>query len=185
MNIGTHNSATGGKLVWWLRPFAWLLHLTSRCQNRTIKEQIKDGVKLFNLQVCKYKGDWYISHGLCIYEQKLFPILKLLKKQENIIIQLTLDQNFWVKQDQEEFIHLVGIVKRRYCSPNFILHKAWIQGTNKYPHKTGYNLDIEECYWNVKKSLLPLPKIHAKKYNKYYIENCKADYLMLDYYNIN
>ena len=184
MVLGTHNSATYSKLIWWLRPFAWILNLTSRCQNRTIKQQLEDGVRLFNLQVCKYKGDWYISHGLCIYEQELFPLLKLLRKQKNIIIQLYLDENFWVKQDQEEFVHLVGIVKRRYCSPDFILQKAWIQGTNKYPHKTSYSLNIEECYWNKKKSLLPLLKQHAKKYNKQYIDNCKSDYLMLDYYNI-
>ena len=51
MILGTHNSGAGGRLVWWQRPFASLLHLTSRCQNRSIKEQLKDGVKLFNLQV--------------------------------------------------------------------------------------------------------------------------------------
>ena len=49
MIYGTHNSATGGKLVWWLRPFAWVINPTSKCQDNSIDEQLQDGVKLFNL----------------------------------------------------------------------------------------------------------------------------------------
>ena len=194
MILGTHNSATSGKLVWWLRPFAWLLHLTSCCQNRTIAEQLEDGVKLFNLQVCRYKGDWYISHGLCIYEDKLFDILDQLKQYKNIVIQLYLDKNFFVKQNEGEFIKLVGEIKKKYCSPNFILQTAWIEGTDKYPHKTGYKLNIEERYWSkiwaknygsLWIDKLPLPKRHAKRHNKNYKIACKSEYLMLDFYNID
>lgn len=117
MILGTHNSATSGKLVWWQRPFALLLHLTSRCQDRTIAEQLADGVKLFNLQVCWYKGEWRISHGLCIYEEKLFVVLRKMKlysewSKEKIIFQLYLDKNFFTGQNEEEFIKLVGEVKR-------------------------------------------------------------------------
>ena len=196
MILGTHNSATSGKLVWWQRPFALLLHLTSRCQDRNIREQIEDGVRLFNLQVCLYKGEWRISHGLCIYEERLTDILKTLKDysraNNEIIFQLYLDKNFFVRQKEEEFIRLVGGLKRAYCSPNFILEKAWIEGTNKYPHKTGYKLSIEEHYWsqgwaklfaNGWLDKLPLPKRHAKKHNKAYKLACKSEYLMLDYYD--
>lgn len=31
MILGTHNSATGGKLLWWLKPLAWLINPTSKC----------------------------------------------------------------------------------------------------------------------------------------------------------
>ena len=177
---------------------AWLLHLTSRCQNRTIEEQLQDGVRLFNLQVCRYKGEWRISHGLCIYEEKLFDILDTMKLYSNtfgerVIFQLYLDKNFFVGQDEGKFLELVGEVKKKYCSPDFIMQMAWIEGTNKYPHKTGYQLSIEEHYWTKSWSLrqtsswlnrLPLPRYHAKRYNRGYRISCKAEYLMLDYYDL-
>ena len=193
MNIGTHNSATGGKLVWWLRPFAWLLHPTSRCQDRTIEQQLKDGVRLFNLQVTMYRGEWHISHGLCIYEEKLFDVLDRMKKYKGIVFQLYLDNNFFVGQNEEAFIELVDDVKRKYCSDDFIMHMAWIEGTDKYPHKTKRKLSIEEHYWtrawaaNHASSWLdhlPLPRYHAKRCNRVYKKSCKADYLMLDFYEL-
>ena len=189
--LGTHNSATSGKTVWWQRPFAWLLNLTSRCQNKSIDEQLQGGVRLFNLQVCCYKGEWHISHGLCIYKEKLFDILDLMKQYKGIVIQLYLDKNFFVGQDEEEFIKLVDEVKKEYCSSEFILHKAWIEGTDKYPHTSEHELSIEEHYWSKGWSeycseswldKLPLLKRHAKRHNAAYKENCKADYLMLDFY---
>lgn len=194
MILGTHNSATSSRLVWWQRPFSLLLHLTSRCQNRSIGEQLEDGVRLFNLQVCKYKGEWHISHGLCIYEAKLWRVLDAMKLYseaygEKIIFQLYLDNNFFVGQDEEKFLELVGEVKKNYCSPYFVLHTAWVEGTNKYPHKTEQKLSIEEHYWTTSWAKdrtmldkLPLPKRHAKRYNKIYRQGCKADYLMLDFY---
>lgn len=194
MILGTHNSATSGKIVWWLRPLSWLLHLTSRCQDKTIEQQLLDGVRLFNLQVCYYKGEWHISHGLCIYEAKLMDVLEILKTfpvLDRIVIQLYLDRNFWVGQDEEEFVKLVGEIKKNCCSPYFVLHTAWIEGTNKYPHKTGYKLSIEERYWTTtwakERSCidkLPLPKRHAQRYNEIYRYGCKADYLMLDFYDV-
>lgn len=196
MILGTHNSATSGNLVWWQRPMAWLLHLTSRCQNRSIEEQLQDGVRLFNLQVCRYRGEWHISHGLCIYEDKLFDVLDHLRlcsysMGERIIFQLYLDKNFFVGQDVEEFARLVGEIKRKYCYPRLIMQLAWIEGTNKYPHKTEYKLSIEEHYWTTTWAKryastwidrLPLPRRHAKRCNAVYRAVCKADYLMLDFY---
>ena len=189
--FGTHNSATSGKVVWWQRPFAWLLNLTSRCQNKSIDEQLQGGVRLFNLQVCLYKDEWHISHGLCIYKEKLFDILDLLKQYKGIVVQLYLDKNFFVEQDEEGFLNLVDRVKKEYCSSDFMLQKAWIEGTDKYPHTTEHELSIEEHYWSKGWAeycseswldKLPLLKRHAKKHNAAYKENCKADYLMLDFY---
>lgn len=130
---------------------------------------------------------------MCIYDIKLFDILDQLKQYNGIVIQLYLDNNFFVGQDEEEFVKLVGEVKKKYCSPNFILQMAWIEGTSKYPHKTTYKLSIEEHYWTYTWANredrplldnLPLPKYHARKYNATYKSGCKSDYLMLDYYEL-
>ena len=44
MILGTHNSATSSKLVWWQRPLTWIIQPFSRCQSKSIDEQLKDGV---------------------------------------------------------------------------------------------------------------------------------------------
>ena len=69
MIFGTHNSATGGQLLWWLRPFAWVINPTSKCQDRTIKDLLADGVKMFNLQVAFVGGKWAFPSPPVILER--------------------------------------------------------------------------------------------------------------------
>ena len=76
MKYGTHNSATYTNVIWWQYPFKWLSNLTSKCQSLTIKEQYDSDVRVFNFQVTYYKNEWYISHGLFVYNIKLLDILK-------------------------------------------------------------------------------------------------------------
>lgn len=101
MILGTHNSATGGKLLWWLRPLAWIINPTSKCQNRTIADQLADGVKVFNLQVAYVGGTWRFTHGLAIYKEDVIETLAMMKacstKEEPIYFQLYLDKCFWCK----------------------------------------------------------------------------------------
>ena len=66
--------------------------------------------------------------------------------------------------------------------------------TKKYSYINAKDsVNCSEHYWtmgwakiNAKSWLdyIPLPKRHAKKYNKQYIEENKADYLMLDFIEI-
>lgn len=197
MKLGTHNSATGGKLVWWLKPLAWLINPTSKCQDRTIVEQLADGVKVFNLQIAKVGGRWCFTHGLAVYKEDVWETLKLMKLcasvKEPIYFQLYLDKCFWCKQDIEDFEFLVENVKNELCNTYFIMLSVWVEGSDYYPHKSNSGISLEEHYWTMgwvratkPKNYfehLPLPKWHAKKYNKAYKENCKKNYLMLDYYN--
>ena len=197
MTLGTHNSATGGELLWWLKPLKWIIDITSKCQNKTIDEQLEDNVKLFNLQVTYFNNNWYFSHGLAIYEEDLFETLRKMRNKassENpIYFQLYLDRCFWSQQIPTEFAKLTASIKQEFCCPYFVMLSAWVEGTNKYPHKSSSKLKWEEKYWTLTWANLfgtwldkiPLPKRHAKKYNKQYIENCKTKYLMLDFYNIN
>ena len=194
---GTHNSGTAGELVWWQRPFSFILNTTSRCQERNITQQIADGVKLFNLQTTFYRGCWHFSHGLCIYKERLHDALKALraaaKPLSPIYFQLYLDKNFFCGQDKKRFAELIEEVKREYCAEGLVMLSAWIEGTNEYPYKSKASIDKRENYWTKAwgkthgKNLLdhlPLPRYHAQKHNASYRALCKGDYLMLDFYNI-
>lgn len=196
MIFGTHNSATGGKLLWWLRPIGGVINLTSKCQSRTIADQLADGVRVFNLQVSFVGGKWRFSHGLAVYKEDVFETLAMMKScavEEPIYFQLYMDRCIWATNSETAFVQLVADIKKQFCSPKFVMLCAWIEGTDKYPHKSSRKISLEEKYWtlNWSKSVkgllnkLPLPKYHAKKYNKGYKENCNKDYLMLDYYELD
>ena len=196
MIFGTHNSGTGGQLLWWLRPLAWVINPTSKCQDRTIQEQLIDGVKVFNLQVAYVNGKWRFTHGLAIYKEDVFETLAMMKacatKEEPIYFQLYLDKCFWCKQDIEEFEYLIEIIKNEYCNDCFFILSSWVEGTQYY-HDYGNNLFCAEYYWTLSWAKnaarkwydkLPLPKFHAKRHNAIYKKECRSKYLMLDFYEL-
>lgn len=199
MIYGTHNSATGGKLLWWLRPIGGIINLTSKCQDRTIQEQLQDGVKVFNLQVAYINGKWRFSHGLALYKEDVMLTIRQLRawatKHEPIYFQLYLDKSFWCKQDEVAFIELVSIIRAELLKDGvFMMFDPWIEGTNEYLKMGNVfeNISLEEHYWTTSWSKmfgktwidkLPLPKRHAKKFNAKYKSECKSKYLMLDFYN--
>lgn len=196
MKLATHNSATGGKLLWWLRPLVWVINPTSKCQSRSIAQQLADGVKVFNLQVAYVNGKWRFTHGLAVYEDDVFDTLALMRLcasvKEPIYFQLYLDKCIWATNSETAFAGLVANIKKQFCCQYFVMLSAWVEGTDKYPHKSEINIPMEEHYWtlgwaklNANKWVdkLPLPKYHAKKYNAKYKRECKKDYLMLDFYN--
>lgn len=197
--FGTHNSGTSSKLVWWQCLFAPILHLTSRCQSRTISEQINDGVVLFNFQVCYYRNDWHFSHGMCIYVDKLFDAIHIIQdelnkdKSKKIYIQLSLDNNFLIGQNKDEYKKLVNLLITEYSNERLIFIYCIIENGELLYNNPKHGLKYVEHYWtsiwgklNGTSWLdkLPLPKRHAKKFNKDYIKSCKNGVLMLDFYNI-
>lgn len=196
--LGTHNSGTSSKLVWWQRPFAWLLHLTSRCQTLSIKEQLKQNVRLFNLQITRYKKEWVFSHGMCIYTEKLYDALNMMvqyaTEDSPVYFQLRLDKNFLLGQNKPEFRKLVDDLVDELKGTHVHMCYAYIEKGHEYPYNDlTIKLDTSEHYWSTSWSdanakswidKLPLPKRHAKKYNKKYKEENKRDYLMLDFIEI-
>lgn len=203
MIYGTHNSGTGGKLLWWLRPFAWIINPTSKCQDKTIKEQLEDGVRFFNLQVARHNGRWRFSHGMALYKEDVFETIALMKgfatAEKHIYFQLYLDKCFWCKQDVEEFERLIELLKKDYCDDNFVMLDTWVEGTRYHPYHSGRRLNSTEKYWTLSWSRcvaknwldkLPLPKYHARKYNGEYKKSCSEEwhrdaFLMLDFYEID
>ena len=196
MILGTHNSATGGKLLWWLKPLAWLINPTSKCQNRMITDQLGDGVKVFNIQIAKVNKKWRFTHGLAIYKEDVWDTLKFMRLcasvKEPIYFQLYLDKCLWCKQDIKAFSQFVQKVKDELCTTYFIMKSAWVEGSDIRPYVSDAKLSLEEHYWtkdwaktNAKSWIdkLPLPKRHAKKYNSKYKKECTKRYLMLDFYD--
>jgi hypothetical protein len=197
--FGTHNSGTSSKLIWWQRLFAPILHLTSRCQSRTISEQINDGIVLFNFQVCYYRNDWYFSHGMCIYVDKLFDSIHMIQdelnkdKSKKIYIQLSLDNNFLIGQNKDEYKKLVNLLITEYSNERLIFINCLIENGDILYNNPKHGLKYVEHYWTSSwgklngtswLDKLPLPKRHAKKFNKDYIKSCKKGVLMLDFYDI-
>ena len=198
MILGTHNSATGGELLWWLKPLAWIINPTSKCQDRTITDQLADGVKLFNLQVAFVGGKWRFTHGLAVYKEDVFETIAMIKAcataKEPIYFQLCLDRCFWCKSNREEFEKLISRLYKEYRDDNFVMLDAWDEGCNYHWFCVGVKISLEEHYWTMDwgkmygKSWidkLPLPKRHARKFNAKYKSECKQEYLMLDYYELD
>lgn len=199
MILGTHNSATGGRLLWWLRPFFWIINLTSKCQSNTILDQLSDGVRLFNLQVAFVGGKWRFTHGLAIYKEDVIETIAKMRAcasaKEPIYFQLYLDKCFWCKQDEIKFIELIAQIRNELLDDKLMMFDPWVEGTNKH-FKMGNvfeKISLEEHYWTLawgKKygktwlDKIPLPRRHAKKHNEKYKRECRTEYLMLDYYEL-
>jgi hypothetical protein len=197
--FGTHNSGTSSKLVWWQYLFAPIMHLTSRCQSRSISEQISDGIVLFNFQVCYYRNDWHFSHGMCIYTDKLMDAIHMIQdelnkdKSKKIYIQLSLDKNFLIGQNIDEYKKLVDLLITEYNNDRLIFMSCIVEKGEVLYSNPKHGLKYVEHYWTLTwgklngeswLDKLPLPKRHAKKFNKGYVESCKKDVLMLDFYEI-
>ena len=198
MIYGTHNSATGGELLWWLKPLSWLINPTSKCQDKTIQEQLIDGVKVFNLQVAYINGKWRFSHGLALYKEDVMLTIRQLRawatRHEPIYIQLYLDRCFWCKQNVIAFIELAATIRAEYLKDGvFMMFDPWIEGTHEYLKMSNVleKVSLEEHYWTRSWSKmygkswidkLPLPRRHARKHNAKYKSECKKEYLMLDFY---
>lgn len=184
--LGSHNSGTSYKLVWWLQSMAPMINGTSRCQSKTIEEQLELGVRLFNLQIVYYHKDWYISHGMGIYNVKLFDILEKIEKYEETYFQLVLDKNLLKGQNVEKYLELVETLKQKYENGNCVMLWAWIEG-KRFVFKNKKSISLEERYWTKDQDFpgmldnVPLPRHYAKKYNQQYRAECKAKYLMLDF----
>lgn len=89
--IATHNSGTGECSDGWL---SRLLVPFARCQSLTLREQYEEGVRLFDLRVRKYYGEYYICHGLWCSSMTLEDALLMLNSCasascEQVLVMLT------------------------------------------------------------------------------------------------
>lgn len=192
MIFGTHNSLTGYPLLGWRRIFGFMINPLARCQNKTIDEQLKLGVRWFNLQV-NLKGDtWYASHGIAWYNANVMEILDKLDKfakdkNEKIYVQLYMDRHLLHHTDHIVFRRFAMNVMSIFS--NIIFERVYDEQNDililEDKLKNGY-----EIYWtltwarNVGKKwyyYLPFPKVWRKRVMNSMEIPSDTEYLMVDY----
>lgn len=88
--IGTHQSLTYAKpRQWYYKPF----HFVAKCQNKNYKEQYYEGVRLFDIRIKPYKGDWAVAHGNVVFDIDLYEVLRYLNEQGDCYVQISLEYN--------------------------------------------------------------------------------------------
>lgn len=80
MKLATHNSATGERP---LNPIGWLGLPFARCQTKTLAQQYKAGVRLFDIRVRWQAVFLQCAHGLVLFDKTLYGALHDLNKACN------------------------------------------------------------------------------------------------------
>lgn len=111
MKIATHNSITGeighGFISWLVTPFA-------KCQSKTITEQLKAGVRYFDIRVRKTKRGWIGAHGLWESKRNIESILSDINYNRDCYVNITYEG-----EAPEDFIETVTSWKNIYNHISF------------------------------------------------------------------
>lgn len=71
--LATHNSGTGEKgYGWW----SFLYAPFAKCHSKTLVEQFREGVRLFDIRVRKRGDKWVFAHGLWESEDVSLDVYK-------------------------------------------------------------------------------------------------------------
>lgn len=168
--LGSHNSFSYLKPEkWWMRIFnPW-----AKCQSKTLEEQYRAGVRVFDIRV-RWKDDrFYLVHNLMTYKCSLLTIIQELDGLDNIKVRVCLDMRKEppTKEIEEEILSkFKAFVDRNFqpCVIDCIVFWNW-----KHLEKSGYSW-IDK-YGSVAGGLwkfLP-PRIWAWFYN----DTVRFDYL--------
>lgn len=98
--IGSHNSATGEKPVGWL---SRLLLPTAKCQNKTVEEQLKAGVSLFDLRVT----DKYLDENGKVRRMKGIPDLGNLLGHGPSVYDITLEEALRTIGNGDKYVYVI------------------------------------------------------------------------------
>ena len=186
MKYGTHNSLTYAKLVWWQRPFGWLINPFCRCQDKDITAQVLSDVVAFDIQVALYKDEWKVSHGIAWYDVDVIDMLKYLNKLADFnyipyCIRIGLDHHFFRtkkkrNKEREEFEKFIDFL-------HTLRHLFFVEVYVEYPEYKVFEefsqTDMEQKYWSLSFArekakqtrgiwkylyYLSIPRLWAKKY---------------------
>ena len=187
MKYGTHNSLTYAKLVWWQRPFSWLINLFSRCQDKDITAQVLSDVVAFDIQVALYKDEWKVSHGIAWYDVDVIDMLKYLNKlacclNTRFSIRIGLDRHLFrtKKKRGEERIRFDEVIDFVMVTlKNLRPLGVYVEYPEYKILEEFYQTDMEQRYWSLSFArekakqtrciwkylyYLPIPRLWARKY---------------------
>lgn len=196
-SLGSHNSWSFAKIKQWYVPA-----FVCRCQHFNIQEQYIKGVRVFDLRVRRYKGNWYTAHGSACFVTNFLEDLNWLNNQEDIVsVRVLLEYNS-IPKDVHNIVPLFKefckYLEGKFQNLNFFggrLKCTWeilytfngkeIQLLDKYSSTTSLFksnnkfLRIVDDWW---------PWLYAKLYNKKnykeYIKHQHLDCLFIDFVDI-
>lgn len=100
---------------WWM----WLLRPFARCQHKTLAEQVKAGMQVFDLRIYRDRAwnTWEFAHGLVSFRgADLIDVLSRLP--EDAIIRLVLERSSG-EEDEQAFAELCRMLEH-HCRGTFI-----------------------------------------------------------------
>lgn len=186
--LGSHNTLTCCPCPW----YQWPLNVFSKCQSKTITEQLEAGVRFFDLRVkVRAGGEYAVSHGLVTYysDGLLMATASLLDYTKgtgsDVYYRVMLEYNSEPKRHEEilsEFKDLVnGCRKFDYYrvphkSPHFCgAYQKWDYACVIEPDD-GCDLPITHRYSSCigwKRFIHCIPYLYAKRRNAGFKEECK------------
>ncbi len=173
--IGTHNSATGERP---LELVSLIGQPVAKCQDKTIKEQLEAGVRLFDLRVKPYcnKGSYnlgyplakiqecHLGHGMCDYMMTLgeaFVTIEDFQKTMNarVYVLVTLEGKAYGMESR--FLHDVQVFASQFSGITLlevnVKKPEWTQLWRHPKSKVTYTKDYPLIKgWKV---LLPFPRL--------------------------
>ena len=196
MILGSHNSWSFLKVKeWYLKPFFWV----AKCQNKTIAEQYKLGVRYFDLRLkYNYKtGDFEPAHGLVTFkvEKVTHWFIRNLQslnhcahtKGEKIYVRVLLETKYPDETEKKKFADLCAMMEDCFTSINFVggfMCRQW--GTYVYRFKAK-DVTLDDKY----SSVIPpkirgiFPWLYARLHNHENIEKgTDKDVLFIDFVDI-
>lgn len=119
MIYGTHNSLSAYKPLKWYKRF---LNFTSKCQSKTISEQLKLGTIFFDIRLRIHNSELYGAHGLIEYNITFKQFLDELKGNisklnitDNIYFRVIREDTFGDNNESlESFIKIVNDIFNEY-----------------------------------------------------------------------
>lgn len=171
---GTHNSMSYLKPQWYLRPFAWI----ARCQSKTIEQQIKDGVRLFDMRIrFDDNHEPYFAHGLMAY--KNIDVIDVLHKiPSNSYVRIILETNKYDYTQELLFKLLCQKIYYNSISIVFFEGRSKYNWEQLYDFKHNFSLtqyvgSMQSWYGKV------CPYLYAKRNNKKNLKGLNNDMFAL------
>lgn len=164
VKIGTHNSLTYLRPQWWLR---WM-NFTARCQNLTIQEQYKAGVRYFDFRIKFTRKGIRAGHGPMTYKADFDSLFNFLNGKGDCIVNIVLENRRWQGRKKDaEFVSYVDWLVSRYPCIHFV------GGDRKRPWEKLIFLQgvpARACFefYEGKNFKFPYPLKYARKKNKEY-----------------